>query len=89
MPIHELGHYFGLCHVEGVDRIMFTPKGPQGQSLSKWELIKKSLTWRTLYSLVIVKGEPSFTLDEGMQTWDYIIEHFPPACLGVKPPVIL
>jgi len=89
VPIHELGHYFGLCHVEGVDRIMFTPKGPQGQSLSKWELIKKSLTWRTLYSLVIIKGEPSFTLDEGMQTWDYIIEHFPPACLGVKPPVIL
>ncbi|HEY8204069.1 MAG TPA: hypothetical protein VIF81_05020 [Pyrinomonadaceae bacterium] len=91
VPIHELGHYFGLCHVEGADRIMFTPKGPHGESLSTWEVIKKALTWRTLYSLLIIKGEPSFTLDEGMQAWDYIIEHFPARCLGSKTetPVIL
>jgi hypothetical protein len=91
VPIHELGHYFGLCHVAGVERIMFTPKGPNGEKLSWWEVVKKSFTWGTLPKLLLTKGEPSFTLDEGMQTWDYIIENFPPRCLGSKaePPVIL
>lgn len=89
VPIHELGHYFGLCHVAGVDRIMFTPKGPRGESLGWWEVLKKSFTWWTLPKLLLTKGEPTFTLDEAMQTWDYIIEHFPPACLGVRQPVIL
>jgi len=90
VPIHELGHYFGLCHVAGVDRIMFTPKGPQGQSLGWWEALKKSFTWWTLPKLLLTKGEPSFILDEGMQTWDYIIENFPSRCLGgnAEPPVI-
>jgi tripartite-type tricarboxylate transporter receptor subunit TctC len=41
--------------------------------------------------LLLTKGEPSLTFDEGMQTWDYIIEHFSARCLGgkVEPPVIL
>jgi hypothetical protein len=84
VPIHELGHYFGLCHVAGVDRIMYTPKGPGGF----WGKVKRSFTWYTLPK-IILKGEPCFTLNEAMQTWDYIIEHFPPACLGVRSPVIL
>ena len=25
VPIHELGHYFGLCHVDGIDRICSRP----------------------------------------------------------------
>jgi hypothetical protein len=37
----------------------------------------------------LLKGEPSFTLNEAMQTWDYIIEHYPPTCLGAKPVVII
>lgn len=85
VPIHELGHYFGLCHVHGLDRIMYNPREDKGA----WNKFKGALTWRTLYSLIILKGEPSFTLDEGMQTWDYIIEYFPPVCLGAKPPIIL
>lgn len=89
VPIHELGHYFGLCHADGLDRIMFSPKGERGKPLSKWEIIKKSLTWWTLPKLLLTKGAPTFTLDEGMQAWDYIIDHFPPACLGAKPAVIL
>lgn len=31
VPIHELGHYFGLCHVAGVERVMFTPKDRMGR----------------------------------------------------------
>lgn len=88
VAMHELGHFFGLCHVAGLQRIMFTPKGPNGQSLSTWEVIKKSLTWGTIPKLVVLDGEPTFTLDEGMQTWDYIIDNYPAVCLGAKPPVI-
>ena len=86
VPIHELGHYFGLCHVHGLDRIMYNPREDKGW----WNKLKGAFTWRTLYSLIIIKGEPSFTFDEGMQTWDYIIEHFPARCLGsnAEPPVI-
>jgi hypothetical protein len=78
VPIHELGHYFGLCHVDGVDRIMYSSKQ------NSW------IDWWTLPKLLLTKGEPSFTLDEGMQTWDYIIENFPARCLGgnAEPPVI-
>lgn len=70
VPIHELGHYFGLCHVDGIDRIMYSSKQ------NSW------ISWWTLPKLLLTKGEPSFTLDEGMQTWDYVIEHFPARCLG-------
>ena len=65
--IHELGHYFGLCHVDGVDRIMFARK--------------RMIDWWTLPKLVYLKGEPSFTLDEAKQVWDYIVAHFPSHCL--------
>jgi len=91
VTIHELGHYFGLCHVAGIDRIMFTPKGPNGESLDWWEVLKKSFTWWTLPRLLLLKGEPVFILEEGMQAWDYIIDNFPARCLGSKaepPPVI-
>ncbi len=77
VAIHELGHYFGLCHVDGVDRIMYSPRQ------NSW------FDWWTLPKLLLTKGEPSFTLDEGMQTWDYIIEHFPAVCLGAKPPQVI
>src|SRR4051794_18248326 len=26
VAMHEMGHYFGLCHVDGVDRIMYSPR---------------------------------------------------------------
>jgi len=87
VPIHELGHYFGLSHVAGLERIMYTPRGPGGW----WDKVKRSFTWWTLPKLLLTKGEPTFTLEEGMQTWDYIIEHFPARCLGsnTETPVIL
>jgi hypothetical protein len=78
VPIHELGHYFGLCHVDGLDRIMYSSKQ------NSW------FDWWTLPKLLLTKGEPSFILEEGMQTWDYIIDHFPARCIGGndEPPVI-
>lgn len=79
VSIHELGHYFGLCHVDGVDRIMYSSRQ------NSW------IDWWTLPKLLYTKGEPSFTLDEAKQTWDYIVAHFPARCLGGnrEPTVIL
>ncbi|RKF28325.1 hypothetical protein [Micromonospora globbae] len=79
VPIHELGHYFGLCHTDGVDRIMYSPK-----TNSWWR------GWaipRTLLNLWL-QGEPTFTYGEAKATWDYVVAHFAPQCLGARPVVI-
>ena len=74
VPIHELGHYFGLCHVDGIHRIMCSTK-----EKSWWH-------WGMLPGLLF-EGEPYFTLREAMSTWNYIVEHFEPECLGARPTV--
>jgi hypothetical protein len=76
VPIHELGHCFGLCHVDGIDRIMVSTRQ---NSVLKWSLL---WSWCT-------KGEPYFTLDEAKATWEYIVAHYMPECLGARPVVIL
>ena len=73
VPIHELGHCFGLCHVDG---IMVSARD---HSLLSW-----SILWNWC-----VRGEPYFTLDEAKASWDYIVAHFAPECLGAKPVIIL
>jgi len=75
VPIHELGHCFGLCHVDGLDRIMVSSR-----QNTIW-------TWSLLWNWCL-RGEPYFTLDEAKSTWDYIVANFDPECLGVKPVVI-
>lgn len=70
VPIHEIGHYFGLCHVDGLDRIMYSSKQ------NSW------FTWGTIPKLLFLTGEPTFILDEAKQTWDYIVAHLPARCLG-------
>ena len=70
VTIHELGHYFGLCHVDGVDRIMYSPRQ------NSW------FTWRTIPNLLYLQNDPKFTLSEAKQAWDYIVEHFPSTCLA-------
>ncbi|MBM0226882.1 MULTISPECIES: hypothetical protein [Micromonospora] len=80
VPIHELGHTFGLCHTDGVDRIMYSPK--TNTWWRKWYLIP-----RTILS-VYLDGEPTFTFDEAKAAWDYIVAHFAPQCLGARPVVI-
>ena len=68
--IHELGHYFGLCHADGLDRVMYG-----GVNSDSW------LTWTTLFEYLYLSGGPVFTYDEATRVWDYIIEHFPVGCL--------
>jgi hypothetical protein len=75
VPIHELGHCFGLCHVDGLDRIMVSSRQ---NSLWSW-----SLLWNWC-----LRGEPYFTLDEAKSAWDYIVAHFDAQCLGARPVVI-
>ena len=73
IPIHELGHYFGLCHVDGLQRIMYPGKE------------KSWFKWSTIPRYLFVSTEPYFTFGEAKQTWDYIVEHFPSHCLGGGP----
>jgi hypothetical protein len=76
VPIHELGHYFGLCHVDGIDRIMVSTREKSWWSSS------------VIPNLLYLKGEPYFTLDEAKSTWDYIVANFEAQCLGAKPVAI-
>ncbi|WBB67157.1 hypothetical protein [Micromonospora sp. WMMD812] len=79
VPIHELGHYFGLCHTDGVDRIMYSPK--TNSWWRGWSIPRGVLN-------IYLQGEPTFTYGEAKATWDYIVAHFAPECLGAKPIVI-
>jgi hypothetical protein len=72
VPIHELGHYFGLCHVDGADRIMLSTK-----QNSWW-------SWSVLPNLLYLEGEPSFVLDEAKAVWDFIVANFDARCLGAR-----
>ena len=68
--IHELGHYFGLCHVAGFDRMMVS--GSEGEpSFWSWDAIPN----------FILHGGPSFVFSEAKQVWRYIINNFPEDCL--------
>jgi hypothetical protein len=62
--IHELGHTFGLCHVDGLLRIMFT--NAPGQSKSVW-------SWSSFWQYLSHGVEATFTLAEGKKVWDYIV----------------
>lgn len=77
VPIHELGHYFGLCHVDGLDRIMVSTR-----SNSWWS------GW-LIPNWLYLKGEPFFTLGEAKATWEYIVDNFTAQCLGARPVTIL
>jgi len=68
--IHELGHYFGLCHVDGIDRIMVSTR-----EKSWWD-------WSVLPNLLYLSGEPEFVLDEAKAAWDHIVANFDARCLG-------
>jgi hypothetical protein len=59
---HELGHTFGLCHVDGLLRIMWSPI-----STTTWATFNVIWHWYTSGS------EARFTLDEGKRVWDYIV----------------
>ena len=68
--IHELGHYFGLCHTAGFDRIMVS--GAESEP-SFW-------SWDAIPNFILHSG-PVFTFGEAKQAWRYIINNFPVQCL--------
>ena len=64
-----MGHYFGLCHTDGLDRIMYSPVE------SSW------WSWWLLPKYLYLSGGPTFNLDEAKQVWDYVVEFFSAECL--------
>jgi hypothetical protein len=73
--IHELGHTFGLCHVNGLLRIMFT--NADGAHKSVW-------SWSSAWQYFAHGTEATFTLDEGKKVWQYIVANMDPARLQVR-----
>lgn len=74
--IHELGHSFGLCHCDGLFRIMYTAATDQKKSI--W-------SWSALYQLWTDGPEAAFIGAEGKAAWDYIVANFASECLTTRP----
>jgi hypothetical protein len=55
---HELGHYFGLVHTDGIDNMMYSPI---------------ESTWFPNPLHYWLNSEPTFTLDQAKASWDFII----------------
>jgi hypothetical protein len=75
VPVHELGHYFGLCHTDGLDRIMYTAAAEENKS---W------FTPRIIWTLYIA-GEPEFSYSEMEAAWTWMVANLAPQCLGASP----
>jgi hypothetical protein len=73
--IHEIGHTFGLCHVNGLLRIMYT--NASGASKSVW-------SWSSLGQYLTTGVEAGFILDEGKKVWDYIVANVDSARLQTR-----
>jgi hypothetical protein len=71
VAIHELGHTFGLCHVDGLLRIMYTASRGVSSSSSWWQY------WTT-------GTEAGFVYDEATRVWDYIVRNFGSECLQTR-----
>ena len=70
--VHELGHYFGLCHVDGLNRIMYTSN--KNEDKTWW-------SWMVLPEYIYLEGGPRFVLDEAKRAWDGIVGGYPTDCL--------
>ncbi|MGS2762946.1 hypothetical protein [Sinomicrobium sp. M5D2P9] len=70
--VHELGHYFGLCHDNhnGLEYIMFSPAGND-----------KKVTGNTFLEYLLLSGGPSFTLDDSRETWRWLTKVAANSCL--------
>lgn len=68
--IHELGHYFGLCHVDSFERVMVSGKPGEGDLV----------TWTT-FPNVFLHGGPRFIYTEAQRVWQFIVTNFPLSCL--------
>lgn len=78
--IHEIGHYFGLCHYNhsGVQNIMFTAPDADPNAELSW------FDWGELNYLV--DNEPRFTLEDGKNAWRFIVTELA-HCLDPDAPV--
>jgi hypothetical protein len=72
--IHELGHYFGLCHVSGFDRIMVSGKEGQGYVFS---ILAVGNT--------LIHGGPRFIFTEAERVWNFVLSNFPLKCFIEEP----
>lgn len=70
---HEIGHYFGLCHLghDGVQNLMFSIAG--GSNPLDWGL------WQ-----YYLHSEPRFTHDDAKNAWRFVVDQMP-ECLGRTP----
>lgn len=68
--IHELGHYFGLTHVDGFDRIMVSGEEDQG---TLW-------TVQAFFNTPL-HGGPRFIHTEAKRVWNFILTNFPDVCI--------
>ena len=73
--IHELGHTFGLCHVNGLLRIMFTNAPGASKSI---------VSWSSVWQYVTHGLEATFVLEEGKMVWQYIVANMDSARLQVR-----
>lgn len=72
VTIHELGHTFGLCHVDGLLRIMYT-----ANRKSIWSLSSLKQYWTSGL-------EAGLVFEEAERVWAYIVRNFSPACLETR-----
>ena len=70
--VHELGHYFGLCHCghDGLEYIMYSPAKS-----------KKTITGNTFLEFLLLSGGPSFTIDDAKETWKWLTQVAQNTCL--------
>jgi hypothetical protein len=74
--VHEMGHCFSLKHEghDGMEHIMYTADPSE-------EL--KPITWSTFVEYVLLGGEPRFTLQNGIDSWTWILTEAS-ECLGIE-----
>ncbi len=80
---HEMGHAFSLCHAEhhGVQHIMFTA-AEDGNNCGVTDpafMVQTGgdLDWvngQTIMTYLFAYGEPRFNLDDGINSWTWIID---------------
>ena len=70
--VHELGHYFGLCHDnhDGLEYIMYVPRAAESH-----------VTGNTFLEYLLLSGGPSFTLDDAKESWRWLTEVASDTCL--------
>jgi hypothetical protein len=75
VQVHEMGHYFGLCHVDGLNRIMYTAAADENKSW--WD------SW-LIPDYLYLNGGPTFVFDDATKAWDYIVANFSAECLRTR-----